>query len=123
MTYQEAFLSLTNKIRRALIDYELANDKAVELHKQVENAECFYHEINDALAEADNLKFDVKADMTGADLIHNLYDDVYEALGILDDLDESVVGEELCGQISSDIYWYEKFGSILEERTAGVEII
>ena len=62
------------------------------------------------------------AEMTGAELLHTMYEDLYWALEILDELPKDVVGEEICGQIASDIYWYERFGDVLEEKTKDVEV-
>lgn len=61
-------------------------------------------------------------EMTGAELLHTMYEDLNWALTILDKLPKYVVGEEICGQIASDLYWYEHFGDELEEKTEDVEI-
>ena len=60
--------------------------------------------------------------MTGAELIRSMYDDLYEALPILEKLGVEVVGEELCGQIASDISRYEKNCSELEKLTEDLEV-
>lgn len=61
-------------------------------------------------------------EMTGAELLHTMYEDLNWALEILDELPKDVVGEEICGQIASDLYWYERFGDKLEEKTEDVEV-
>ena len=43
-------------------------------------------------------------EMTGAELVHTMYEDLYWALSILDKLPKDVVGDEICGQIACDLY-------------------
>ena len=82
-------------------------------------------------------------EMTGADLIHYMYEDMYGALGVLDILEQIIeikkkggdwihqfeeqfecdTFEELCAELRGDISRYEKNCSELEKRVEGVDIL
>lgn len=82
------------------------------------------------------------AEMTGADLIHYMYEDMYGALGVLDILEQIIEVkkkggdwihqfeeqfenenfESVCAELRSDISRYEHNRAEFEERLADMEV-
>ena len=88
------------------------------------------------------MAYETDGKMTGADLIHYMYEDMYGALGVLDILEQIIEMkkkggnwieqfeaqfecddfEELCAELRGDISKYEHNVSEIEKRTEDLEV-